>query len=531
MKFWTVCILIFLVLGSAWAEEEIEGFVVTPQSAEFALYQDVLAPESVGINLACVGTKVQFEEERAGTTFTYECDFVCSDTGFEWQVVSGRPWVKFSPERGYGTSVAQIQVSVDKDYLKNIVPETCGDQLCFKSAVTFRITYHLSHCVVSYEECDADDNCRIRTDPAYVTYYKEQSFEDFVTVYYSLAGLAPQISPKELFFQTTLSEDGQTTFDWQKVKVLAGHQGWDYETNAPWLEFEKERDSADLPQSYLYVRPKGLTAPGLYQAYVKIKDRATGEASKLLVTTRVEGSNPALANLVYALSSQTPLFDRQEIFTPQWFSAAFYLGQEGLEGPLYVEVEHSAFPDYVFAYRWEEGQPRFDVAFYQGSPVPEIDKLYYASQGASLVKIGTFRLVNLPGEAHIRLKQGYSWELSRILAEIDLSLQGIAGSWQVVDTFESQQYVHPSLLIIKEDLSGLSATWGDYKPLIRYSTDPSALYEIVFQHGDFTFRYLIDHVEAGYFSGWWSYTVDGFNYSVPQPFYGTKTDLREGETP
>ncbi len=532
MRFWIFILLLFLTAGIVRAEEKIDGFVVTPQSAEFALYDNVLSPDSLNITLACVGTKVHFEEKRAGKVFTYECDFICGDTGFEWQIISGKPWVKFSPARGRGTTLTEVAVSVDTDYLKNVLPESCGEKACFQSDVIFRINYHLSHCVVSYEECDEEGkNCKIYTNPASVTYYKEHKFEDFVTVYYTLGGLKPRLSPKELLFQGVISNK-VPSFDWQTTKILAGHQGWDYETSASWLVFEKiSQNESDPIESSLHIQPRGLTSQGLYKAYVIIRDRATGEESKLLVTTDIKGDNPAWAHLVYAISPRIKVFDREELFTPQWLDIEFVLGPEGQDEPLYVEVWHSAFPDYVFAYRWQDGKPRFDVALYKEAPVKNIDELYYAPYGASSVKIGRFRLAHLPGEAFIRLKKGPAWDLSKTLAEIDLSIKSIAGTWRVTDTVEGKSFVHPYLLSITEDLGTLHASWGNYGPLIRYSSDPTYLYEIIFHHEDFTFRYLINHVEAGYFSGVWSYTRDGYQYSLPQPFYGVKTDLLEGETP
>ncbi len=509
--FGLVLVLVFICSSWVLAEEELEGFVVTPQSAEFALYDYYLSPSSVEVTLACVGKRVVFEETIGDQTFTYTCDFDCDTTDFEWQVISERPWVHFEPARGTGETLSRIRVTVDEDYLKNISPEMCdGDVPCFTSDVTIRITYHLHDCA------KYSDNS---TTPVSVTYYSEKTFPNFIRVYYSVAGLSPRISPAEVSFRGEVV-NGTVEFEPVVVQVLAGHQGWDYTSAAPWLSLTKEPGGPT--EGYLDVQPVNLKEPGHYRGYVRIRDRATGRISSLLTTVEVLGAKAGEAKLFYALFPDGVYTDRVELAAAQWFDAKIYLGPNVGPLPLYVAVTHSAFPGYEFAYRWQAGAPTFTVASYQGVPVPEADDLYYAANGAEEVHIGGFRLAYLPGTAHIRLRQGASWTSGSTILDLELVIHGLTGSWKVVDTYNGVEYEHPFPLITSEGLTGLSASWGDYQPEIRYSADPTVLYEILFSARDYLFRYQINHLEPGYISGLWSYSPDGVLFSDPQPFYGIK---------
>jgi len=504
-----VLVGLVLLASGLRAEEELEGFVVTPESAEFALYNDLLSPSSLYITLACVGRRVVFTEQIAGQQYTYVCHFSCNATDFEWQVISEKPWVLFEPARGQGEELSRIRVTVNAQHLKDIVPESCGGVPCFKSGVTFRITYHLDDCYVQSTNSTA---------PASVTYYQELPFEEFVRVYYSVAGLAPKVSPEELSFQGELA-NGTVEFSPATVYVLASHQDWDYESSAPWLSLTK--DSSNPTEGFLQVVPFGIQEPGRYRGYVRIRDRATGRTASLLTTVEVPAP-AAEAKLFYALFPDSSYQDHVELNSAQWFDTRVYLGPQVGLAPLYVEVTHSAFPDYVFAYRWQAGAPTFSVASYQGVPVPNVDELYYAATGVEEVHIGQFRLAYLPGTAHIRLKQGPTWAQSTPLLDLELVIHSLAGTWRLVDTYNGVEYEHPWALVVQEGLSGLGASWGDYGPEIRYSSDPAVLYEILFHARDFVFRYQIDQLEVGYLSGKWSYSLDGFVFSDPQPFYGIK---------
>ena len=519
------CLVILVMLwgvfccSPSFAEDELEGFVITPQSVEFALYDHLLSPSSLNVTMACVGTRVIFEEKIADETHTYICNFDCDNTSFEWQIVSEKPWVRFIPSRGDAKTLKEIRVTIDKDYLRNVPPQTCGDTPCFSSDVTFRITYYLEDCR-EYSENGSNT--------ASVVHYSKKTFSDFVRVYYSPAGASPRVNPTKISFRAQIDEDstdGTTRVDsleFQpvKVQVLAGYQGWDYTSAAPWLSISKEEKTST--EGFLEIQPSGLDVPGRYRGYVKVRDRGSGRTSSLKVTVDVLSSQTGIANLFYALFPDGSYRDQVNLLTAQWLNIQVYLGSGVASLPVYVEATHSAFPDYVFAYRWETGGPSFVVASYKGETVPEVDNFYYAPTGIEEIHIGGFRLAYLPGIAHLRVKQGSSWSNSKTILDIELLIQGLSGSWKIVDTYNETEYEHPSLLEVSEGLEGLLASWGEYRPVIRYGTSPAVLYEILFNYRDFNFRYQINHLEAGYLSGVWSYSSDGVQFSAPQPFYGIK---------
>ncbi|GEM_PF-4842354 len=510
--FCLVVLLTFFCVSWAQAAEDLEGFVITPQSVEYALYDYFLSPPSVDVTLACVGTEVIFEKTINDQTRTYVCHFDCDTTNFEWQIVAGKPWVHIEPARGEGETLTQLRVTVDEDYLKNIVPEDCGEVQCFKSDITVRITYYLENCV------EYADN---GTTAVSVTYYSEKPLPDFVTVYYSSAGLSPELSPTEVSFQGEIA-NGTVIFvpTEASVQVLSGHQGWDAIPSASWLSIEKDEILGS--EGTLKITPGGLTEPGRYRGYVRVKDRATGRTSTLLVKADVAGTPSALAKLFYGVFPDGQYQDRVEVSAAQWFDARVHLGPSPGSYPIYVEATHSAFPGYAFAYHFKDGVPVFTVASYNGTPVEGAEDLYYAATGVEEVHIGAFPLAYLPGLAHIRIKQGGSWTSGTTILDLELVIQGLSGSWKIVDNYDGVEYEHPSPLVVSEGLSGLSASWGDYQPEIRYSADPGVLYEIFFSARDFVFRYEITQVSTGYISGTWSYSADGVNFSAPQTFYGIK---------
>jgi hypothetical protein len=491
------------------AEEDLQGFIVTPESAEFALYDNLLSPSSLNIDLSCVGKRIIFTEELGGEKYTYVCQFNCNSTDFEWQIISEKPWIIFKPQRGKGKDLSHIRITVDSEYLKNIVPDSCNEVPCFKSDVTFRINYYLDNCY-AYSQ-----NGSFSTS---VTYYEELPLKDFVRVYYSVAGLSPQINPDEVIFHGE-TNNSVIEFNPAKVYVLASHQDWDYESSAPWLSLTK--NSQNPIQGFLEVLPVDIKEAGRYRGYVRIKDRATGRYTLLQTTIDLKGK-PGEAKFFYALFPDSFYKDLIEVNSSQWFEMKIYLGPNVNPEPLYVEITHSAFPDYIFAYHWKNGNPIFSVASYQGIPITDIDKLYYADHGIEKIHIGPFRLAYLPGTAHIRLKQGFSWSSSKPLLDLELIIHSLAGIWKIVDLHKDREYEHPYLLEIQEGTSGLSANWGNYNPKIQYGSDPSILYEILFRARDFIFRYQITQHEGNYLSGVWSYSTDGFIFSEEQPFYGIR---------
>jgi len=530
--FISVFSLAFLV-GVVRAEEELSGFLVTPEQLEFTSFSDQIFPETLPVDLVCVGKKVEFTRTIGGEEHTFICDFDCSNTNFEWQVISGKSWLHFSPTRGEDKELSQLQAWVNLSQLFLASTEDCNGTPCFRSNVTFRFTYHLP-CQEYYNVCETNpetgkEECQLSVSSAWVVVHEELPLENFATVYYNPLNWGDfEVAPEVLYFSGKISGENPPSFDPLKISVKSGLKGWTYSSPASWLSLSK---TGDAWEGELEVTPSNLSLPGHYQSFVTIKDLQTGQEKKVNIILDLWPEEEQSIPYIIDLPSSGRAYALLEIVPSQWFSLQVNFADPGELNNIYIVATHSALPDYIFAYTEKLGEPLFEVASYQGNPVPEIDNLFYAAETPSKLTIGPLRLLYLPGTGFIYIKRGPSWEEAETLLTIQLHIHSIAGQWQVTDEFNGQEYQHSAPLIISEGLEGLSASWGDYHPQISYGDGINSLYEINFVYLGVYYRYVINYLEAGIFSGLWSYSLDGIHYSDPQPFRATKIDtFSKGES-
>ena len=496
-------LLFFLGTYPIFGEEKINGFVINPQKVEFAFYNDKLFPSSFNIDLLCVGHEVLFTKEIGNQKISYQCNFNCNTTNFEWQVITEKPWALFNPSRGSGRTLSKLNLTIDPDLLKNSLLEDCDGISCFKNGVTFRITYYLNDCIAY------SDNSTFLTG---VVYYTEQNFPDFIKIYYTKNSPPLKIIPSQIKFETNL--ENFSPLSAKIINIQSSHLGWDYNYFMPWIEIDES-------ENLLSIKPSNILNPGKYLSFLLIKDLSSNLEQLVPITINI-ANNSANAKFFYAIYSHKYSSDYIEVSTGHWLNINFNLDPFVDDLPIYIEVSHSSFPNYIFSYR-NFGQPYFELVYYDGQFISNIDqKFYIFDNPEKLIRFGPIHLIGLEGLANIKIKQGENWKNSRTLFDLKVIIRSLNGTWKIVDLYNNQQYEHPFPLVVKESSGLLVASWGDYNPKIYYSTDPNSLYEIKFKKDDFYYCYQITSLTENKIEGMWSYSTDGYNYSTPEPFYGIK---------